>query len=196
MAFQKTTHETLLSLLAHQPRHIVRGMIKITEPAKPLSNWRTLPSSPLGALDTLPLELLHTIFAMLDFRTLSHITRTCLRGIQVVRSLPEYRDLMRHAPEALAALGKTRLIFHHLATTIHATLLSADCISCGSYGAFLFLPTCERCCYHCLWRNQSLWVVPITTAKKCFGLSTSGAKTLPIMRSLPGKYHVRYTISR
>lgn len=103
---------------------------------------------------------------------------------------------MQHAPQALATLGKTRSIRYHSAATIYATLLSADCISCGNYGAFLFLPTCERCCYHCLWRNQSLWVVPMATAKKCFGFSAAGAKTLSLMRSVPGKYHVRHTVAR
>ncbi|WPH02136.1 Hypothetical protein R9X50_00499100 [Acrodontium crateriforme] len=160
MAFQENPHERVFSLVAHQPRHIVHGMIRITEPAKLFSSWRLSPSSSLGDLDALPLELLHVIFAMLDFKSLSDISRTCLRA------------------------------------NIHAALLSADCISCGSYGAFLFLPTCERCCYHCLWRNQSLWVIPISTAKKCFGFSAAGAKTLSIMHSLPGKYHVRHTISR
>ena len=90
---------------------------------------------------------------MLDFKTLSDISKTCLRAIEVLKSVPEYRDLMRHAPQALAALVETRLIRYHLVATVHATLLSADCKSYGKYGAFLFLPTCERYCYHCLWRN-------------------------------------------
>lgn len=136
------------------------------------------------------------IFAMLDFRTLSHISRTCLRGIVVVDSLPEHRDLMRYAPRALAALAKTRLIHHFPAATVHGALLSADCISCNNFGPFLFLPTCERCCYHCLCRVQGFWVIPISMAKKCFGLSATGAKTLPILHSVPGKYYVKHMISR
>jgi len=197
MAHEVSIREKLISLLAHQPRHIINGMIRVTKQAT-FSSIKRSPKStaPLGNLDVLPLELLHSIFSMLDLRTLSGITRTCLRGTVVVESLPEYRDLIRHAPQAMAALGSTRLLHYHSASTLHATLLSASCSSCGEYGAFLFLPTCERCCYECLWRNQSLWVIPISEARKCFDLSVASAKELPTMRSLPGKYYVRCSISR
>lgn len=196
MASQDTSREQQLSLLNHRPYYFADYQIVIPEPAKLLSNWQTSHSSSsgLGNLDHLPLELLHTILTLLDFRTLSHITRTCHRGIEVVKSLLEYRDLMLHAPEALAALGKTRLIRHHIAATVHKALRAADCTSCGRYGAFLFLPSCERCCYNCLWSNQSLWLLPRPIAKECFGLSAAGTKTLPFMRSVPGTYSIRHTI--
>jgi len=48
----------------------------------------------LGTLNVLPLELLHSIFEMLDLQTLSSITRTCLRGTAIFESLPVYRDLL------------------------------------------------------------------------------------------------------
>ncbi|KAM0695948.1 hypothetical protein Q7P36_004431 [Cladosporium allicinum] len=195
MALQDTTPDELLSLLTRRPQHIVKGMLQIAEPAKQSSNWRKSTSS-LGRLDDLPLELLHATLALLDFKSLSHVSRTCIRGIEVVNSLPEHRDLMLHAPDALAALAKTRSIRHHLAANIHLALLSANCRLCSRYGALLHLPTCERCCYHCLWTNQSLWLIPISMAKKCFLLSEAAAKTLPVLRSVPGKYHVRYPISR
>jgi hypothetical protein len=191
MALQHTPNEELISLISLP----VQGGMIITEPATQSSNWRKSTSS-LGRLDDLPLELLHGTLALLDFRALSHISRTCIRGIEVVSSLPEYRDLMLHAPEALAALGKTRLIRYQPAANIHLALLSADCTSCGRYGAFLFLPTCERCCYHCLWKNQSLWVISMSMAKQCFGFSAAGAKTLPVMRAIAGNYNVKHTISR
>ena len=150
MASQDAAHGELFSLLANRPRHIIQGHIQNTEPAKQSSNWRKSASSPLGRLDDLPLELLHATLALLAFRTISHVSRTCLRGIDVVNSLPEYRDLMLHAPDALAALGKTRMIRHHIAANIHLVLLSEDCYSCRRYAAFLSLLTCERCCYYCI----------------------------------------------
>ena len=195
MALQHTTPDELISLIAHRPWYISQRMVRTTEPAKESSDWRKSTSS-LGRLDDLPLELLHATLALLDFKSLSHVSRTCIRGIEVVNSLPEYRDLMLHAPDALAALGKTRIIRHHPAANIHLALLSAGCTLCSRYGALLYLPTCERCCYHCLWKNQSLWLIPISMAQKCFLLSKAAAKTLPVLRSVPGKYHVRYPISR
>ena len=195
---EEATRERLIATLGYQPRHIMEGMIKIQEAAVPSSVERESNSSAsLGNLDDLPLELLHSIFAVLDFQTLSHISRTCSRGVEVVESMPQYRDLRRHTPRAMAALGLTRLIRHHSAAALHAALLSAHCASCGEYGPFLFLPTCERCCFECLGKNQSLWVIPTYVAKKCFGLTTSLVKRLPIMRSVPGKYYVRLaSISR
>ncbi|KAL9532994.1 hypothetical protein SMMN14_03534 [Sphaerulina musiva] len=194
--------ERKLSLIGHQPRHIIDGVIRLTEAEaaapKPSTIHRASPSSPsiLGTLDTLPLEILHAIFAGLDFKSLLHISATCLRGIDVVKSLPEYRDLTSHAPLALAALGKTRLIRHHTATDLHTALLSPSCTSCNQYGAFLFLPTCQRCCYHCLRRNRSFWVIPLSVARKCFSLSVAEVKSIPKLRSIPGKYFVGYCISR
>lgn len=194
--------ERKLSLIGHRPRHIIDGMIRLTEAEaaapKPSTIHRASPSSPsiLGTLDTLPLEILHAIFAGLDFKSLLHISATCLRGIDVVKSLPEYRDLTSHAPLALAALGKTRLIRHHTATDLHTTLLSPSCTSCNQYGAFLFLPTCQRCCYHCLWKNRSFWVIPLSVARNCFSLSVAEAKSIPKLRSIPGKYFLGYCISR
>ena len=196
MALQDTNSDELLSLLAHRPWYTDLGMIDVTDPAKQSSNWRR--STSLGRLDDLPLEILHATLALLDFKSLSHVSRTCIRGIEVVNSLPQYRDVMLHAPDALAALGKTRLIRHHPAAKVHLALLSANCTLCSRYGAFLYLPSCERCCYHCLWKNQSLWLMTVATAKKCFVLSAAGAKSLPVLRSVPsGQYSVgKYSISR
>nr|POF23987.1 hypothetical protein CFP56_54923 [Quercus suber] len=188
MVSQDSIDERIFSRIAHYHWHHYAGTIEITKPEMHSSNWRTSPSSSLGDLEAFPLELLFAIFALLDFKTLSDISRTCLRGVEVVRSLPQYRDLMQHAPKALAALGKTRLIRHHLAATVHAALLSTDCISCGRYGAFLHLPLCGRCCQPCLWSNQSLRMISIPKARKCFGISAARVKSLPIMLSVPGTY--------
>jgi hypothetical protein len=132
-------------------------MIRLTTSATSTSIERDpAPNASLGKLDGLPIELLHNIFAMLDLQSLSRITQTCLRGIVTVQALPGYRDLIRHAPQAVAALGKTRLLGCHSTSELHAALRSTNCSSYGEYGPFLFMPTCERCCYECLWRNQSL----------------------------------------
>ena len=197
MAYDETTSERLIGLFAFRPRYIINGQITIAESAAVTSIERkTDPSGSLGILDTLPLELLHAIFAMLDFKTLSHIQKTCLRGISVIESLREYRDMIEHAPKALAALGRTRLIHYHSATALHAALLSADCQSCGEYGPFLHLPTCKRCCYQCLWKHPRLWVIPISQVKSCFGITNNQLKRLPVMRSIPGRYSVRNSVSR
>lgn len=195
MASEQPAREQLLALLAHRPRNIITGMIKTSTTAPNYQLTRT-PVVPLGNLDALPLELLHSILSMLDLQTLLNFTQTCLRGTAIVVSLVEFRDLVQHAPQAMRALASTKLLHYHPVHTLHAAMLSEECSSCGEYGAFLFLPTCERCCFSCLWRNQSLWVIPISQARRCFDLSIASTKKLPTMTSIPGEYCVLSRVSR
>lgn len=197
MASTVTTEDDLLARLAHQPSYIMQGMIS---PARIATLSRLAPRSDsaatMGSLERLPLELVHMIFAELDLLTLSAMAKTCSRGLAVVQSLREYRELMRHAPSVLAALGSTRLIAYHSLRTLHQALHSTACWSCTCFSPFLHLPTGLRCCYRCLHKNQALWVVTASQAKKAFGLSPKLVNRLPTMMSLPGDYHVGYQISR
>ena len=179
----------LLSFLGHQPPDKRTGMIEVLEPAS-LSCIHRSPgaAATLGALDKLPLELIHYVFSSLGLRSLVNVKRTCLRGAVLVESLPEFRDLVRHAPDALAALGCTGLLQHHSARTLHHVLLSSQCVSCLGFGPYLFLPTCERCCHDCLQKNQSLWVMPLSEVRECFVLYSGSMRHLPVMRSQPGTY--------
>jgi len=72
-------------------------------------------------------------------------------------------------------------------------VLSTRYASCSEYGAFLFLPTCERCCYECLW--NSLWVISMSEAQRCFDLLPASVRRLLTLHSVPGQYYVRYSIS-
>ncbi|KAK4502975.1 hypothetical protein PRZ48_006402 [Zasmidium cellare] len=193
MAGDTSIRDDLLSRLAHQPQYIMTGMIKISNPATPSTITRSPhTSADLGRLDKLPLELLHFAFSMLDLKTLSSISRTCLRGLAVVESIPEYRDLIRHAPSMMTALGSTGLIQHHSAHTLHTGLTASQCASCGDFGPFLFLPTCERCCYECLCREQRFRVITTACAGDCFELSAASLKKLPTMHNLRGRYSVPF----
>lgn len=44
--------------------------------------------------------------------------------------------------------------------------------------------------------NQSLWVISIPEARKCFGLANKHLKHLPVMRSIPGRCRVPRERSR
>jgi hypothetical protein len=67
-----------ISRLSHQPPHILNGMISISEPAKPSTIDRDSSSSSMGRLDILPPELLQHTLRMLDFRSLSRLSRVSL----------------------------------------------------------------------------------------------------------------------
>lgn len=171
------------------------GMIRDLSPAKPSTISRA-PLSSLGQLDLLPTELLLITLGLLDFRSLSRISRVSLRGKEIVEALPAYKDMMEHAPEALTALGKTRLLQHHSALLLHQTLKSDKCISCFMFGGFLFLPTSERLCADCLYENIALRMTTPTIAKQCFGLTGKQLQRIPIMYSIPGTYNMWLEISR
>ncbi|KAF4449551.1 hypothetical protein F53441_7210 [Fusarium austroafricanum] len=161
--------------------------------AKPstLCQERERPTSSLGLLDAIPAELLLLILNLLDFQSLSRVSRVCFRGKIIVESLSPYRQVMQHAPTILTALTKTNLISRYPASLILHALQTYHCVSCLDFGAFLYLPTCERVCLECLNQNRGLWMITTATARKCFGLTQRQLQTIPIMRSIPGTYSVR-----
>lgn len=180
----------LIARYSYQPYGLLKGMIMLREPVEQTTFRRDSASSHLGRLDELPVEILYFVLGLLDLRSISHLSEASLRGHVVVRSFHIYRDLLKYASHPLTVLGRTRCIRHHSATTLHTALFSQDCVSCGHFGAFLFLPTFERCCYECLSKNQSLWVAPRALVKKCFDLDGHQIKGLPVLRSLPGLYQI------
>ncbi|KAM5353879.1 hypothetical protein ACJ41O_000529 [Fusarium nematophilum] len=174
----------------------LKGMIRDIPPAQTSTIRREYCPSSLGQLDTLPAELLFLTLGLLDFKTLFRISRVSLRGKEVVEAFPPYQKVMEHAPQLLTALGKTRLLGYYSAPLILQTLRSDQCVSCFDYGAFFFLPTCERVCFECLHENRALWMITPTTAKRFFGLTERWLAQIPIMYSIPGSYSVRSLPSR
>lgn len=190
------TDEDVFRHLSHRPQYIVDGPISIDETAK--VHWtpmlRQSGSSP-GQLG-LPLEILHWICGYLDLQSLSRLSRISLHAKSAVESFPVYRNLTKVAGHTFEILGQTRVVSCHSVSTLCAAFHSNRCISCGAYGPFLLLISAERCCFPCLVVNQSLWMTSLPLARKCFGLTTRQSKSLPIMRSVPGKYCVPHHISR
>lgn len=154
------------------------------------------PMQPLGRLDTIPPEILLYVLEYLDFQSLYRFSLVCLRGKLAVESMRSYRHMRIYAGNALVALGKTRLLRYHSAALLYQTLRSSQCVSCFDFGGFLFLPTCERVCFECLYMNQGLHMTTLNTAKKCFDLTDRQLKSIPTLFSIPGTYNVRYNISR
>lgn len=181
---------TLASCLSHRPRDLLDSMITISHPPKPMqANLQHRPSS-LGILDRLPAELLHEVLINLDFQSITRFSRVSMRGKHILQCFPEYRDLMNHAPHALAALGQTKLIQLHSVSQLLTALRTERCATCPEFGVYLFLPTCDRCCWQCLRSNPSLRVISPTAAGRAFALSPKMVRQLPVMLSLPGTYGV------
>lgn len=202
MSHQGTDTEALVARLSHQPQDLLRSVITISDPPSPpaaiphAQGWPPPPPS-LGALDMLPAELLHEVLVRLDPQSLARLSRTC-RGASALLHLPDsfapYARLLAHAGEALAALAGTGLIHVHPISDLDAALRSQACGTCGGgYGPFLFLPTCERCCWQCLQSSRDRLVVPPGVACKALGLAPDevARKGVPLMQSIPGRYGIR-----
>lgn len=67
-------------------------------------NVRRRPLGGLGKLDSLPLETLHTVFGFLDLQTLTDTRCISPRAMQVVDSLPSYKEVFTYAPDVLRAM--------------------------------------------------------------------------------------------
>lgn len=169
-------------------------MIRDLPEPKPSTISRTSNRSSLGRLDLLPPELLLEVLNLLDFQSLSRISRVSLRGMKTIEALSSYRDIMTHCPTILAALGKTQLLRFHSAALLRQVLLEEICASCFEFGAFLFLPTCERICFECLLQNYAFRLTTVAFAKRWFALTDDQLQRIPIMRSIPGYYCVRYSV--
>lgn len=167
-------------------------MITIRDPPSNPTTLQTQdrPSS-LGALDRLPAELLHEVLAHLDVQSLTRLSRTCYGANAFLGLVPSYQNLLSHAPDALAALVGTRLIRRYPLSQLDAVLRSGRCGTCPGYGAFLFLPTCERCCWQCLQFRKERLVVPPGVACKALGLPAGEVQRLPSLSSIPGRYGTR-----
>ncbi|KAI3318197.1 F-box domain-containing protein [Xylariaceae sp. AK1471] len=180
----------VLSRLSHRPRDLLYSMITISDPPKPIETNLQSCASSLGILDRLPAELLHEVLRNLDFQSAIGFSRVSIQGKNILYSLSAYRDVMNHAPHALAALSQTKLLHLHSASELHNALRNERCATCPEYGVYLFLPTCERCCWQCLQFNPTRRVVSPTAIAKTFALSPKMVQQLPVMFSIPGTYGV------
>ena len=189
MLTDDTSVRALVSQFSGDVLGLADLMIKVKEPSLKLTKIRKPGSSALGALDKLPIELVHAILLDLDLRSLSRLTQVCSRGQGLVLSLPAYRVLLTHVPADISVLSCTGYITYCSLASIYATLCSDRCVSCNSFGAFLFAPTCERCCHECLIRNPELWLIHQDLARECFGFSPEQIQQLLATHYRPYKDH-------
>ncbi|KAF5019988.1 hypothetical protein F66182_7994 [Fusarium sp. NRRL 66182] len=193
------THCNLLQQFIRTEEAEFRGMIRhVPDQTQTLpsirfnSNQSGALDSSLGRLGLIPAELLLSVLDLLDLQSLSRLSQVSLLGKDIIESLPAYKEMIHHAPETLAVLGQTGLLSYHSAALLHSTLRRSRCVSCFAFGGFLFLPTCERVCFECLYENQALRMTSPTMAKQCFGLTDDDLERIPVMNTLPGTFGLRF----
>ncbi|KAF3482574.1 uncharacterized protein GIQ15_05333 [Arthroderma uncinatum] len=180
--------EDVFSHLSSRPDYLLGPMITVDEPANLCTLARHPGPSSLGRLDPLSLEILHEILYLLDIKSLSRLSRVSHRGRATVESLPIYRTLMKCVPDTLKALGQTRLLRFYTANQLRAVLRTKDCVICGKFGPFVFLPTAERCCYYCQLYHKRFRMISIPRAQTIHNLERRELNRLNVLNTIPGVY--------
>ena len=146
----------------------------------------------LGLFDNLPLEILQNILQQLDLHTLTLMQSLNRTAKLLVHSLPQYRDIVAHAPNALRAMLSTGMASYYSIDDLYGSLRSQECFLCGSFGPLLYLLSCSRCCWRCLAEASDALPVSRESAILSFGLPSSAVLQFPCMRSLPGRYSLDF----
>ncbi|KAH7176340.1 hypothetical protein EDB81DRAFT_772437 [Dactylonectria macrodidyma] len=194
MAEHQYTLEEVIELLSYQPETLIKTMIKIKGPPSPPSpllftvSWERLSS--LGHLDRLPPELMYYVLDDLDFQSLANLARVSSRANTLVESCFKFQDILSRVPEVPIALRKLGLGDLHSVSELYATMRAQKCANCSQFGAFLFLPTNERCCWRCLRNDPNFRVIPHDQVRQYFGLSTGQLKELPTLKPISGTYGI------
>ncbi|KAJ8130405.1 hypothetical protein O1611_g3223 [Lasiodiplodia mahajangana] len=138
-------------------------------------------ASPLGSLDRFPPEIIYMVLDRLDAGTVARFSRVSIGGYTIVQDHLPYTSLVRYALLALAVLKEVQLIGLHSITELYAALQSKQCTFCNDFGPYLFLPTCERCCYNCHAGNPRLRMIEFEQAEAYFALTEESIQQLPIV---------------
>ncbi|KAJ4360980.1 uncharacterized protein N0V89_001549 [Didymosphaeria variabile] len=147
------------------------------------------PTTSLGDLDKLPLELITNVCLQLDIASLFQLRQVNARGQQIVNALHEYRVITKHALNAFLALLKTRTTPCVTLGELYRNLCTQDCSLCGGYGNLVYLPTWTRCCSACLRKDASeIRSTNAAGAKRHLNLSKKAFESLPRLLTLPGTY--------
>ncbi|MCJ1453733.1 hypothetical protein MMC28_004082 [Mycoblastus sanguinarius] len=141
----------------------------------------------LGDLEV-PQEVLRMILVQLDTWSLWEFKAVNSRARSCVFSLPEYKDVLDHAPTFVATLYLTRTSQYFSIARIHGVLVTPACIICGRFGGFVFIPGLKRCCQRCAENDIEFMPLSPNAAKKEYGVGNKDLNLLPTLAAVPGFY--------
>jgi hypothetical protein len=146
------------------------------------------PRHDLGTLDTLPLELLGLILIQIDIRSLTDFRRINNRAMQVVDPVVEYRLIRRHTPDLIRGILSIEIGSHISVQALFKTLNESRCEDCGDFAGYIYLLTCKRVCFLCLYEKPRYFPLSIFEAARQFGVPRRLLVSLPAIKSIPGCY--------
>ncbi|PYI31663.1 hypothetical protein BP00DRAFT_307652, partial [Aspergillus indologenus CBS 114.80] len=145
----------------------------------------------LGALEKLPLEILHLTLLALDMQSMTDFRRVNKKARLVTGSIPQYRRILAHAPAAIRGSLHLETARNFSCQALYDTLSTAECDGCGDFGGYLYLITCRRVCFLCLSEKTDYLPLSRKDVIRKFGLDTTHLARLPRMKSVPGRYSPR-----
>ena len=156
----------------------------------PLDNGQPppAPTHGLGTPEQLPLELLQIILVSLDLKPLTDFRRVNRQARQVVDSIPQYNQIIQHAPISIRAILSIESGDWISCQTLYQKLCTDACDICGHFGGYLYLITCRRVCFLCFNVRSTYRPLLKVSAAREFGLRKEDFANLPQMRCLPGVY--------
>jgi hypothetical protein len=151
--------------------------------------------SSLGHLEIMPLEVIWNILGNLDFPSILRFSHISIRGRAVVKSQPEFKQILLSAGHILGVLSKVGVHERFSVFELHAELRSDRCAFCEyRYGDFLFVLLAKRCCYACISRHPALQLMSWADIEDIFSLTLEDMGHLPnIGRLRDGNRHNTFT---
>jgi hypothetical protein len=144
--------------------------------------------STLGLLESFPLEIIQAVLIRLSVPSLTTFRRVNRRAIVLVDSLPRYRVLWDHCPNVLRAIVSLDAQSYDC-RTLFATLSTSKCNTCGQFGDYLYVITCQRTCYFCLRLRFGYPLLSAKPASLASGLSEEElVARAPRVHTLTGRF--------
>jgi hypothetical protein len=158
------------------------------------SSFQRAPTTRLGSLDRLPLELLHDVLLRLDMHSLFKFRQTNLRSRQAVDSVKQYQMVVSHGLNLLCALLRTRLAIGVSLFDFYDALCTKACDFCGEFSGFISLLNWNRCCFKCLRGALETQVQTLAAARNQYHLTKAELRQLRSCKTLPGVYSMEESV--
>ena len=152
---------------------------------------RRVPCYGLGSLEIVPLEVLQMIILRLDIQSITHFRRVNRRAGLVVDQVPQYKQIIVHAPASIRGCLSIRTGFSFSCQDLYDKLRTTNCDSCGDFGGYLYLVTCRRVCFLCFTEKTEYLPLLRSDVIRKFGLRPKYLAKLPSFKSVPGRYSSR-----
>jgi hypothetical protein len=128
------------------------------------------------------------IIANLDLDTLKTFQYLSRRAGELVRSLPQYNAIKRHALNALIAAKRIGTSKWTTCQALYDNVCTPNCQKCGDFGYFLYLFSCQRVCLICVLEQLEFRLLNCKQANERFGINTREFEQLQHISSIPGRY--------